>query len=58
MGIMSKVRCTMHKDCFANIDGKCICLKDNIFKNNKCPFYKTKARPAAENSGRCSDAQK
>lgn len=44
----SRVRCSMHKDCFANVDGKCICLTDNNFKNNKCSFYKRKTQLAAE----------
>lgn len=32
--------------CFANRNGKCICLKDT--KLNPCPFYKTIARVIEE----------
>ena len=35
-------RCKDHKECFANKDGRCICLKDNNFGDKDCPFYKTK----------------
>lgn len=27
-------------DCFANVECKCKCLKDNDFYGRKCPFYK------------------
>ena len=30
-----------HSDCFANILGKCSCLRDTNLKRD-CPFYKTK----------------
>ena len=40
----------MHKDCFANIDGRCVCLKDNNFKNKDCPFYKDKVKSNAQQS--------
>ena len=33
-------KCDSHKDCFANKDGKCICLGDNDFGSKDCPFYK------------------
>ncbi|MBQ3426616.1 MAG: hypothetical protein IJH37_05655 [Clostridia bacterium] len=39
---MQVIRCVMHRDCFGNIDGRCICLKDNRFKKKACPFYKDK----------------
>ena len=54
----SRVRCTKYKDCFANVDGKCICLTDNNFPNKDCPFYKGKThldaakKHTATNSGR------
>ena len=48
--MISRVRCAMHKDCFANIDGRCICLTDNNFKNKDCPFYKNKGKSDAEQS--------
>lgn len=34
------VRCDSHKDCFANVDGRCIALKDNDFGGGECSFYK------------------
>ena len=32
--------CTRHRDCFANQEGWCACLKDNDFGGRDCPFYK------------------
>ncbi len=32
--------CDEHSDCFANKNGKCVCLTDTDFKDKKCPFYK------------------
>lgn len=32
--------CTRHRDCFANQEGRCACLKDNDFGGKDCPFYK------------------
>lgn len=45
-----KIPCKLHKDCFALMDGTCICLSDNRFKGNKCPFYKSKAQNDRENA--------
>ncbi|MGM9938071.1 MAG: hypothetical protein ACI38A_12065 [Candidatus Ornithomonoglobus sp.] len=52
----SRVRCTKYKDCFANVDGKCICLTDNNFKDNKCPFYKRKTQLAVEKKHTAADS--
>lgn len=32
-------KCNTHKDCFANKQGKCVCLSKNDFHGD-CPFYK------------------
>lgn len=32
--------CRMHKDCFGNRGGRCVCLKNNDFGGRDCPFYK------------------
>ena len=32
--------CDMHRNCFANKEGHCVCLSDNDFGNKDCPFYK------------------
>lgn len=45
-----KLLCKLHKDCFACMDGKCICLSDNRFNGRECPFYKTKAQNDKENA--------
>lgn len=45
----TKVRCITHDDCFANKRGTCACLTDNNFKDDMCPFYKTKAQNDYEN---------
>lgn len=42
------LRCTAHRDCFANKDGVCVCLGDNDFHGKDCPFYKTPARNEAD----------
>ena len=42
--------CGKHRDCFANKDGRCICLSDNDFGKKDCPFYKNKTE--AENEQR------
>lgn len=42
--------CGLHRDCFANKDGRCICLSDNDFGKKDCPFYKNKTE--AENERR------
>ena len=39
-GYIEKPNCEKHKDCFANRNGKCICLIDNDFGDKDCPFYK------------------
>ena len=39
---MGLIKCNIHRDCFANQAGRCVCLKDNHFDRGKldCPFYK------------------
>ncbi len=38
---MAKIpKCSKHTDCFANKDGRCICLKDTNFGKKDCAFYK------------------
>lgn len=44
--------CRAHRDCFANRGGACICLKDNNFGGNDCPFYKAADTAPEEGSGR------
>lgn len=44
---------SMHKDCFANHGGHCVCLRNTEFRHRDgtaydCPFYKTKTRLEAE----------
>ena len=44
--------------CFANNDGRCVCLRDNHFKAG-CPFYKPrggKEESESGNSGHCGSA--
>ena len=41
-------RCTAHRDCFANKDGVCVCLRDNDFHGKGCPFFKTTAQCDAD----------
>ena len=39
--MIGSVKCDRHTDCFANMDGRCECLKDNRFENDRdCPFQK------------------
>ena len=40
MGDTKMPECRMHKDCFANRGGRCVCLKSNDFGGRGCPFYK------------------
>ena len=42
--------CGLHRDCFANKAGRCICLSGNDFGKKDCPFYKN--RIEAENEQR------
>lgn len=37
---IERPNCDKHKDCFANRNGKCVCLIDNNFGSKDCPFYK------------------
>ena len=43
MGNTKMPECRMHKDCFANRGGRCVCLKNNDFGGRGCPFYKPAA---------------
>lgn len=43
--------CKAHKDCFANRDGACACLKNNDFGRRDCPFYKTADAVKKEQGG-------
>ena len=40
--------------CFANNDGRCVCLRDNHFKAG-CPFYKPKGEEESESCNTGSD---
>lgn len=37
-------RCMVHRDCFANKCGVCVCLGDNDFHGKDCPVFKTTAQ--------------
>lgn len=43
--------CKAHRDCFANRDGACACLKNNDFGRRDCPFYKTADAVKKEQGG-------
>lgn len=40
--------CKDRQDCFANKNGRCICLTDTKSYMDKCPFYKTSDAARAE----------
>ena len=40
-------KCDMHSDCFANKQGKCVCLSKNDFQGD-CPFYKPDTETSME----------
>ena len=54
MGDTKMPECRMHKDCFANRGGRCVCLKSNDFGGRGCPFYKPAAAVREEKDGRRS----
>ncbi len=39
---MATPKCKEHEDCFANQNGRCVCLKKKGFGDRDCPFYKYK----------------
>ena len=37
---MDYTECMLHSECFSNKEGKCTILKNTIFDNRDCPFFK------------------
>ena len=42
MALKNKPKCEKkeYQNCFANDNGRCLCLSDNNFRGEGCPFYK------------------
>ena len=55
----SKRDCMSHYDCFANRNGKCLCLLDSSFPGKICPFYKSNKEISIEKIQKdCKDYSK